>query len=119
MVRRPLAITRAFPSNPREKVGSRARVEHDRRLDPRPPGLRDAPVEVVELARPVGVGVDRQEAAQLDRAARPLDGEVQAVAASRSSRATVPVRGGLGVDGVPVEVEVVAGADHPAGRDGR
>ena len=65
----------------------------------------------------MGVGVDRDEAAQPDRAARPLDGEVQprrrAVHLERG-----PGPGRLRVDRVPVEVEVVALADLAAGRMG-
>ena len=86
-------------------------------LDPGPPRLADAPAHVVELVGPVRVRVDRQQAAVGDGPPGALDREVEPV-----RRAVHLERGpgprGLGVDLVPVEVEVVARADHPAGRVG-
>ena len=102
---------------PGEKILAGSGVEHGRRGDPCPPRLADPPAHVVELADVVGVGVDRDQAAEPDRAAGPLDGEVQ------PRRRAVHLEGGprsgrLRVDRVPVEVEVVPLADLAAGRMG-
>ena len=73
--------------------------------------------DVVELAGVVGVRVDRQQAAVGDRPAGPLDRQVEPVRRAVHLERRAGARG-LGVDRVPVEVEVVAGADHPARRVG-
>ena len=62
----------------------------------------------------MSVGVDRQDAAGRDGMSRAFGGEVQAM------RRAVDLQGGarpgrLGVDGLPVEIEIVACLDHPAG----
>ena len=87
------------------------------RLHPRAARLVDAPAHVVELLGPVGVGVDREDAAHRDRAARTLGGEVEAVRRAVDLERGAG-RGGRLEHGVPVEVEVVAGLDHPARRVG-
>ena len=119
MVRETVAhVTRPACRRPRRGASARRRVfTTSAGLDPCPPRLADAPADVVELVGPVGVRIDRQHAADADRPAGALDGEVEPV------RRAVHLEHGpgarrLGVDRVPVEVEVVARADHPAGRMG-
>ncbi len=68
-----------FGRDPGEDLGTRPRVEDDARLDPRAPRLHDPPARVVEFARVVGIGIDRQDATGLDGPAGTLDGQVQAV----------------------------------------
>ena len=98
---------------PGEEVGTGAGVQHVPRLDPCPACLRDAPAQIRELTRVVRVRVDRQEAALGERAPRPFDREVQPVGGAVHLEDRAGSRGGS-VDRVPVEVEVVARADHPA-----
>ena len=69
--------------DPGQEVGAATACSGHRGLDPGPARLADPPADVVELADPVGVRVDREHAAVGDRAARPLDREVEAVRASR------------------------------------
>ena len=104
-----------FAGDPREQVGPRSRIQDVAGLDPGAARLADAPAHVVELVRVVRVGVDRQEAAHADGPPGTLDGQVQA----RRRPVHLEGRAGagrLGEDDVPVEVEVIALADLPAGR---
>ena len=116
-VRRDRPPSRLGRREPGEEVGTGARVQHVPRLHPRPARLRDAPAQVRELARVVGVRVDRQEAAHLERASRPLDRQVQPMGRAVHLEHRAGSRRGS-VHRVPVEVEVVARADHPARRVG-
>ena len=67
-----------LPATQARRSARRARVDDGCRLDPRPAGLGDPPAQVVELVEVVGVGVDREEAAEPDRPTGALDGEVEA-----------------------------------------
>ena len=69
----------------------------------------------VELGGLVGVRIDRQHAAVGDRAPGPLDGEVEPMGGAVDLERRAGPRGRR-VDLVPLEVEVVAAAEHPAGR---
>ena len=103
--------------DPGEQVRPRPRVDDVRRLDPRPARLADPPAHVVELARCCARPSRSTACSRPDRAAGALDGEVEALRrAVHLERRPGP--GGLGVDRVPVEVEVVALADLPARRVG-
>ena len=103
--------------DPGEEVGPRAGVDDVRGLDPGPASLVDAPAEEVELLGPVGVRVDDEPAAGLDGQAGPLDRQVEAMVGAVHLEGGAGLGGG-GEDRLPVEVEVVAGLDHPAGRVG-
>ena len=117
MVRGVVHTRSGFAGGPGQQVRPRPRVDDVRRGDPRPTGLADPPAHVVELADVVRVRVDRQQAADRDRAPRALDGEVEPRRrAVHLERGPGPRR--LGVDRVPVEVEVVALADLATRRVG-
>ena len=111
---------RALTSGPASRRPRRSssvegpRVQHVGGLDPGASRLADAPADVVELAGLVGVRVDRQQAPVGDGPAGALDGEVQPMGRPVDLEGRAGPRG-LGVDLVPLEVEVVARAEHPAG----
>src|SRR4051794_39271676 len=98
--------------DPGEEVGARPGIQDDIGGDPGTACLADAPADVVHLADVVRIGVDRDETAEPDRPPRPLDGEVQPRRRSVHLEGG-PGPGGLRVDEVPVEIEVVALADLP------
>ena len=101
-------------ADPREEVRSRSRVQHVGRGHPAAARLGDAPARVVELAGVVGVRIDREDAAGRDRPAGALGGQVEPMRRAVHLEGR-PVRGGGRVDGLPVEIEIVAGLDHPPG----
>ena len=71
----------------------------------------------MELLDPVGVRVERQEATDGERSPCPFVRQVEAmIGAIHLEDGASP--GGLRVDRLPVEVEILAALDHPTGRVG-
>ena len=115
--------TRAVHTRPGLPAAQASRSARDRVLtttsggDPGAARLADPPADVVELVEVVRVGVDGEHAAERDGPAGPLDGQVE----TRRRPVHLERRAGprrLGVDEVPVEVEVVARPDLPSRRVG-
>src|SRR5687767_14325136 len=87
-------VPRLWRREPGEEVGAGAYVQHVPRLHPGPARLRDAPRQVRQLPRVVGVGVDREQAALGEAAPRPLDRQVQPVGRAVHLEARAGSRGG-------------------------
>ena len=98
---------RRLARHPGEQIGTGPGVDDDGRLDPCPPRLCHRPRDVVELAQVVRIGIEREPAADLDRAAGPGIGEVEPVGRAVHLEHG-PRPGRLAEHDVPVEVQVVA-----------
>src|SRR3989304_4650945 len=90
-----------------------ARAQHSGRLEPAAPGDRRAPGEVIQLVAVVGVGTDHEAASERPGPADAAIVEVEALVGAVYLEERAGLRG-RGVEGVPVEVEVLAAADLAA-----